>query len=204
MILSANPPSKTSRRGMIYILALACILFLAACSAPVTPIAPIATVFIPSAIPTFPEKTGAPTQPVKTETPQPQPQPSLNPIIPTRPNNLNPMNYLPQPGDSKLKRDQAYIDTVQIIASKDTPSLATALIKGSLPTPCDQLRLQLAPDHPQNLIKIEAFSLVDPNAVCAQMIIPFEVNLPLGVLQEGKYTLAINDKTMLSFQWPLP
>ena len=200
MIIPDSFSGKAMKKGMKYAAALLIFLLLAGCSTPPTP---ITTIITATPVNTFtPEKINTPTLRLETETPQPQP--TVNPIIPTRPNNLNSMNYLPQPGDNNLKRDPAYIDTVQIIASQDSPPLAIALINGSLPTPCNQLRLQLAPDHPQNLIKIEAYSLIDPNAVCAQMITSFEVNLPLGTLQAGKYSLAVNDKSMSNFQWPLP
>jgi NADPH-dependent ferric siderophore reductase len=65
-------------------------------------------------------------------------------------------------------------------------------LKGSLPTPCNQPRMVVAPPDPQNRIALEAYSVIDPNRVCNQMVQPFEATITLGKLPQGHYTVWVN------------
>jgi hypothetical protein len=67
-------------------------------------------------------------------------------------------------------------------------------VKGSLPTPCHQLRVVTDQPNQQNEIHISIYSLVDPNTACTQVLKPFEANLPLGSFPSGKYTIFVNDE----------
>jgi hypothetical protein len=107
--------------------------------------------------------------------------------------------YAPQPGDDALQRGNAYINSVDILTMESYPLQFAVVLKGELPTPCHELRIIYNPPDAENKIQIEVFSVADPNAVCAQMLQPFEQNIPLGSFPAGHYTLWVNGNQMGEF-----
>jgi hypothetical protein len=97
--------------------------------------------------------------------------------------------YSPRSGDEKLARGGVMIDKVARAAGA-APEETVLTIAGSLPTPCHELRLRIpqAPS-PDGVIRIEAWSLADPDRVCAQVLTAFSVQVRTPAA-EGK--IAIN------------
>ncbi len=109
--------------------------------------------------------------------------------------------FAPQPADDKLTRDVA---TVDLAASKltmtDTQSNdVSADLKGTLPDPCHQLRIVLAPADTQNKINLEVYSVYDSKAACTTVIQPFNVIFPLGSFPGGHYTVYVNGEDLGEF-----
>ena len=73
----------------------------------------------------------------------------------------NPFN--PLSGDEGLIRGQAYVDSVEW----NDPEL---VFKGSLPTPCSQLRLSFLPLTADKHLDVVAYSVSNPNEVCTQVL----------------------------------
>src|ERR1044071_3057204 len=81
------------------------------------------------------------------------PQPPLTPdpdaavtspaddLTPTNEPNLNP--FAPQPGDENLSRGNVYIHEASLVIRESYPPQISLSIKGDLPTPCNQLRVQI-------------------------------------------------------------
>jgi hypothetical protein len=98
--------------------------------------------------------------------------------------------YSPKPGDEKLARGTVTIDKV---TSANAPAAGAIVltIVGSLPTPCHELRLLVAPGQPAGgVIRIEAWSVTDPDRMCAQVLHPFSVQVPVQAAADSK--VAIN------------
>ncbi len=112
---------------------------------------------------------------------------------------LNPFN--PVPGDDVLIRSQANIDTVQWNNPQNTKDVGF-VFKGSMPTPCHQLRLNFLPLTADKSLEVEAYSVSNPDEVCTQVIQEFEAAVSLTGLGQGDYTLFINGKEMLRFTIP--
>jgi hypothetical protein len=87
-------------------------------------------------------------------------------------------HYSAKAEDAKLTRGSVQVEQATITPSGDTGPTLT--IAGSLPTPCHELRLKIS-DSPdaQGTINVEAWSVVDPGRMCAQIIKPFSVQVPL-------------------------
>jgi inhibitor of cysteine peptidase len=100
--------------------------------------------------------------------------------------------YAPQPGDEKLMRAAAFVEQSDILTLESYPLQFTLTLKGSLPTPCHQLRIVVNPPGAEKKINLNVYSVADPAAVCVQMIQPFEINVALGSFPAGHYTIWIN------------
>ena len=111
----------------------------------------------------------------------------------------NPFN--PVPGDEGLVRGNAVVDSVQW----NTPKNATQgelVFKGSLPTPCNQLRLNFLPLTADKRLEVDAYSVSKPDEICIQVIQEFEAVVTLTGLGQGDYTVFVNDQQMLNFNIP--
>jgi hypothetical protein len=135
----------------------------------------------------------------------PTPQPTASPDtstssetpVPLGTNSPNP--YAPQPGDASLTRGNAYLDSTQLNTMESYPLQYSLTLKGSLPTPCHQLRVEVIPPDPDRRININVYSVVDPNLICVQMLQSFEANIPLGSFPAGHYTLWVNAAKIAEF-----
>jgi hypothetical protein len=103
---------------------------------------------------------------------------------------LNP--YAPGKGDEALQRGEVYMDSHEITMLKSLPPQFQLIVKGSLPTPCHQLRAVVDLPDAQNQIHVLLYSLSDPNTACTQVLEPFEASVPLGTFSEGSYTVFVN------------
>jgi hypothetical protein len=131
--------------------------------------------------------TSPPHRGVISSTEQPETPPDLPPL------------YLPRAGDENLERSEVYLESVDLVAMTSEPPQFSLLIKGNLPTPCHQLRVVSHEADAQNRIMLEVYSLANPQAVCVQMLQPFEQSIQLGSFPAGHYTVWINGKQVAEF-----
>lgn len=110
---------------------------------------------------------------------------------------LSPME--PLPNESEMARGNAFIDESSITILESFPVQIMLNLKGSLPTPCHQLRVQMSEPDEKGRIDVEVYSLVNPEEVCVQMIQPFQESVNLGSFPSGKYSLYVNDELVGDF-----
>jgi hypothetical protein len=91
------------------------------------------------------------------------------------------------------------VDSAEPISMESYPVQFAILLKGNLPTPCHELRAVYHEPDVENKINLEVYSVADPNAVCAQMLQPFEQNVYLGSFPQGHYTVWVNGKMVAEF-----
>jgi hypothetical protein len=126
--------------------------------------------------------------------------PALPPDSPTNHETPSgPPNYAPRPGDENLTRGEVFLDSADILAMESFPVQFAVILIGNLPTPCHELRVVVNDPDPQKRIKLEVYSLSDPNAVCIQMLEPFEQSITLGSFPAGHYTFWVNDQQVAEF-----
>jgi hypothetical protein len=125
--------------------------------------------------------------------------PATSTSVPTSPPNSGPGDYLPKPEDSALTRGTIFLDSTDLLTMESFPLQFSLNLKGSLPTPCHQLRISANKPDPQNQIHLDVYSLADPNVACAQVLEPFEVNYALGSFPTGHYTLFVNGTQIAEF-----
>lgn len=142
---------------------------------------------------------------------QPSPeQPVQAPVDPSQPVTGEPGAGLPgQPSplkpraeDETLTRGAAFIDEAQLLIRETYPPQPVVLLSGSLPTPCHELRIDVSPPDEEGKIVIEAYSVADPDAICAQVLAPFEESVVLDGLASGSYSVWIEGRQIGQFDMP--
>lgn len=110
--------------------------------------------------------------------------------------------WQPQPGDAILQRGQAFVQRADILVMESFPPQFSLNLRGTLPTPCHQLRVETAAPDDQNVIQVSVYSVVDPNMICVQVLASFEAGVPLQGLSSGRYSVMVNGKEMGSLEVP--
>ena len=107
--------------------------------------------------------------------------------------------FSPQAGDAALVEGPVYLDSLELLTLESYPLQFVLVLKGSLPSPCHQLRLTVAPPDETGRIAIRAYSLADPETACIAVLEPFDANLALGNFSPGHYQILINGEPGLEF-----
>lgn len=107
--------------------------------------------------------------------------------------------FSPQPDDAKLERGEVFIEESGILIRESYPPQISLSLSGNLPTPCHQLRVNIGEPDEQNRIHADAYTVVDPNLICTQVIKPFSANIDLGTFPSGHYTVWVNGQSVGEF-----
>lgn len=138
--------------------------------------------------------------PIPTETPPPDAPVSATPLPPNAaPPPLPSAPYAPRPGDEALTRGPVFLNGHKLVILESYPPQFVLRLNGTLPNPCYQLRVAVAPPDAQNRIQIEMYSLVAGAQVCIEVLKEFEQAVPLGSFPSGHYTLWINGERISEF-----
>jgi len=97
-----------------------------------------------------------------------------------------------QPDDPGAVRGPVYIDSVDVLQLESYPVQVRALVKGALPTPCHQLAWDLSGPAAQGRITLDVYSTTDADAVCIQVLEPFEQSIDLGSYTGGSFVLVVD------------
>lgn len=142
-------------------------------------------------------------QTVQTDNPSYPNEPSYpnSPSYPNESATANPMfqPYAPQPSDTALTRGVVYLDSEEILVMESSPVQIMLALKGSLPTPCNQLRVSANSPDEQNRIQVDVYSVIDPTQICAQVLEPFDANIRLGSFPPGHYSVWVNGEKIGEF-----
>ena len=108
-------------------------------------------------------------------------------------------SYFSQPGDSKLKRGNVFLDSVDILTMETYPLQFELLIGGHLPTPCHELRVKIKPPDDENNVHVEVYSVSNPEMICVQVLRSFTETISLGSYPSGSYMIWINGDPIGNF-----
>jgi hypothetical protein len=99
-----------------------------------------------------------------------------------------------------------YITSTDLLIAESYPVQVSLHISGDLPTPCHffSYSYQIGSVNDRFRIDVSAWSESDPNAVCAQVLEPFDENLPISMegAAEGTYTVYLNGELAGEFKYP--
>lgn len=112
---------------------------------------------------------------------------------PTEDGSVSTRPYDPQPGDSALQRGNVYLDEASVLLMESFPPQVGVQLVGNLPTPCHSLRVAISEPDAENNIRLDVYSVVPTDVVCAEVLKPFDANLNLGSYPGGEYTILVND-----------
>ena len=110
----------------------------------------------------------------------------------------------PEPGEGNQTRGEISIDSANLLIMESYPIQVALLVRGNKPTPCHLLRVNYQGLDDQNRIHIELYTEVDPLAKCAQVLEPFEENIPIRMkdARDGHYTVWLNGEQIGEFNYP--
>lgn len=110
-----------------------------------------------------------------------------------------PPSYAPRAGDDLLLRGEVFIDAADSLSMHSLPPQYSLTLRGSLPTPCHELRVAYAEPDSDNRINLDTYSVADPDVVCVQVLTPFEQDVYLGSFPAGHYTVWVNGVQVAEF-----
>jgi hypothetical protein len=99
-----------------------------------------------------------------------------------------------QPADTTTIRSEAYVESVDLQFLESYPVQVRAIISGNLPTPCHRIGWEfdaLSSVAPAVIV----YSTVEPDAMCAEVLEPFEITIDLGSFETGDHVAVINGAT---------
>jgi hypothetical protein len=144
----------------------------------------------PTATPPTPDPSTTPSPPPPSETPSPG--------TPT-PGPRSTSAYDPQPEDKGLQRGILFVEDAGVKVLPGAPAQVLLILSGSLPTPCHHPRVVVSGPDSAHTLLVSAYTVVDPDRVCIQVLKPFSAEVPLGPLPPGRYSLVINAELTVEF-----
>ncbi|HLF74717.1 MAG TPA: hypothetical protein VI524_10245 [Anaerolineales bacterium] len=109
------------------------------------------------------------------------------------------MPFAPKPDDANLSRGTVFIHESGLLIRESFPPQIALALSGELPTPCHELRVVVQKPDGENKIDVEAYSVVDPEQVCIQVLQSFAENIELGTFPGGHYTVWVNGEMVGEF-----
>ena len=107
--------------------------------------------------------------------------------------------FAPAPGDANLTRSEVFVQEASLLIRESFPPQIALSLKGELPTPCHQLRVEISTPDSSNKISINVYSVVNPDMMCTQVVKPFEENVELGTFPSGHYSVFVNEELVGEF-----
>lgn len=102
--------------------------------------------------------------------------------------------YAPRPEDAGLQIAGVVLTSINLSERTElTPARVQLSLSGSLPSVCNELRIDASPPNGQYQIFVEVYSLVNSNLVCDNVFRQFEATIMFGVYSPGRYTVWINN-----------
>lgn len=95
--------------------------------------------------------------------------------------------YAAREGDSALERGTVILESVTWDAAAGTLTFS-----GSLPTPCQELRIDSSQSGRELVFTV--YSLSQPDMLCAQVLEPFEAILELKNFSADAFSVKVNDE----------
>ena len=101
-------------------------------------------------------------------------------------------------------RGNIFISEAGIAVFESFPIQVVLYISGELPTPCHQFQAFVSPPDLDNKINVDVYTVVEPDAVCIQIMQPFEesVSIPMIGQEDGKYSVWVNGEKVGEFTYP--
>jgi len=89
-----------------------------------------------------------------------------------------------------------YIDSMELLTLESFPPQFRLHITGSTPTPCHQLRVAVEEPNDVGKILVKIYSVSDPQAICIQVLAPFDISIPINVGVAGTFTVIANGQDL--------
>ena len=91
-----------------------------------------------------------------------------------------------------------FVETTDILLIESFPVQVALHVSGNLPTPCHQPVWEVEDDG--TTIAVRLASVTEPDVLCAQVVEPFEVSIPLGDFESGTRVVTLNGAEIGDFE----
>jgi inhibitor of cysteine peptidase len=91
-----------------------------------------------------------------------------------------------------------FVETTDILLMESFPVQVALHVTGNLPTPCHQTAWELEDDG--NTIAVRLASITEPDVLCAQVLEPFDISIPLGEFESGTRVVTLNGAEIGDFE----
>ncbi len=109
-------------------------------------------------------------------------------------------SYRPQPEDASLRLAGIELTNTSLLERFDLdPFRVELMLSGSLPSACNELRIEVTKPNVNYQVFIEVYSIVNPNIQCENVFQQFEASILLGVYSTGRYTVWVNESLVGDF-----
>lgn len=103
-------------------------------------------------------------------------------------------SHAPRAEDAGMQTAGLVLTSIDLSERTDlTPTRVQLNLLGSLPSVCNELRIEINPPDARYQIFIEVYSLMNPDINCDNVFQRFEADVLLGVYSPGRYTVWINN-----------
>lgn len=94
--------------------------------------------------------------------------------------------------DGAIIRDPVYVEKAEILQQESFPVQVLLRVEGQLPDPCHDAVWAVADPDPHGRIYVDLHSEAPPALACIQVLQPVAVQIPIGALKSGNYTIWLN------------
>jgi hypothetical protein len=91
------------------------------------------------------------------------------------------------------------LENSSLVIKEGFPVEVEAILKGTLPDPCHQLRVVFMEPNENNAINLEVYSLIDTSKACITVVEPYEATIPLGSYTSGEMLVYVNGQVLGEF-----
>lgn len=109
-------------------------------------------------------------------------------------------DFLPRTKDARLQSGPVYVNVAELLVLESYPSQFVLFVAGELPDPCHALRMKVVEPQEDGKIEVSLYSVRDPEMMCAMVLKPFDVNIPLGSFASGAYQVYLNGEKVAEFE----
>ncbi|MBN2502036.1 MAG: hypothetical protein JXB38_14735 [Anaerolineales bacterium] len=96
------------------------------------------------------------------------------------------------------------VGNADVLIMESYPIQVAVNVSGTKATPCEHIRVRVAPPDENNQIHINLDSWANPDLDCIQVLAEFEqrISLPLEDVADGDYTVWVNGEQVGAFTYP--
>lgn len=108
--------------------------------------------------------------------------------------------YRPQLEDASFRLAGIVLTNTSLLERFDLDPFRVELtLSGSLPSVCNELRIEVAQPNVNYQVFVKVYSMVNPNVNCDNVFQQFQASILLGVYSTGRYTVWVNEDLVGDF-----
>lgn len=146
-------------------------------------VTPVVLVLLASSCGASSAEVGPGSPPTSVQGDPPTPDPPVDPAIP----------------EPQVTLSVVYLDEVVVEVDGDD---ARVIVRGNVPTPCHEPAIEVTGPDAGGVVRMDVWSSAPVDAVCIQVLAPFELVHPLGILAPGSYVVEAGREEVARFDVP--